>query len=116
MKDFSNYKLTDNVTVGQLQSWMADKSDSSKGHIIELIEHRFENRYLKHVKSIDSGFLMMAVSCLLIETILENPPVLTPSRHTYLNVKMNGERGLTLPVFPNNKHSPQIKYLRVMPF
>lgn len=69
MKELSDYKLTDGVTVGQLQSWITNKSDSSKESIVKLIEHRFENRYLKHVKSIDSGFLMMAVSCFLIETI-----------------------------------------------
>ena len=71
MTDFENYKLTGSVTVGQLQSWIADKSDSSKNHIIDLIEHRFENRYLKHmkVKEVDSGFLIMAVCCFVIETL-----------------------------------------------
>lgn len=63
MKEISKYKLTDNVTVGQLLTWMDEKSDRSKAEIIKLIGHRFGNRYMKHVKSIDSGFLIMAVSC-----------------------------------------------------
>lgn len=69
MKEFSNYKLTRTVTVGQLQSWIANKSDTSKKHITELIEYRFEKRYLKHIKRVDSGFLIMAVSCFVIETL-----------------------------------------------
>jgi len=69
MKELAEYKLTNNVTVGQLQTWMDEKSDHSKIEIIKLMEHRFENRYLKHVKSIDSGFLIMAVSCFVIETL-----------------------------------------------
>lgn len=69
MKGINNYKLTDNVTVGQLQTWMAEKSDHSKTQITKLIGHRFENRYLKHLKSVDSGFLIMAVSCFVIETL-----------------------------------------------
>ena len=31
---------------------------------------------------------------------VENPRLLTPVRHTDLNVKMNGRRGAALPVFP----------------
>lgn len=69
MKEIIKYKLTNNVTVGQLLSWMDEKSDHSKKEIIKLIGHRFENRYLKHVKSVDSGFLIMAVSCFVIETL-----------------------------------------------
>lgn len=71
MTDFNNYKLTANVTVGQLKSWIDDKSDDSKNHIIDLIKHRFENRYLKHmkVKEVDSGFLIIAVCCFVIETL-----------------------------------------------
>lgn len=69
MKEISKYKLTDNVTVGQLLTWMDEKSDRSKAEIIKLIGHRFGNRYMKHVKSIDSGFLIMAVSCFVIETL-----------------------------------------------
>lgn len=69
MKEISEYKLTNNVTVGQLFLWMDEKSEDSKEQIINLIEHRLENRYLKHVKSVNSGFLIMAVSCFVIETL-----------------------------------------------
>ncbi len=69
MKEINKYKLTGSVTVGQLLSWMGEKSESSKMEIIKLIEHRFKNRYLKHIKSVDSGFLIMAVSCFVIETL-----------------------------------------------
>lgn len=67
--DISKYKLTNTITVGQLRTWMDRKSDHSKTEIVKLIGHRFENRYLKHVKSIDSGFLIMAVCCFVIETL-----------------------------------------------
>jgi hypothetical protein len=69
MKEIDKYKLTSNVTVGQLLSWMAEKSDHSKSEIVKLIRHRFENRYLKHIDSVDSGFLIIAVSCFVIETL-----------------------------------------------
>lgn len=69
MKNIDDYLLTETVTVGDLKKWMKDKDDSSKNKIINLIHHRFLNRYVKHVKSNDSGFLIMAVSCLMIETL-----------------------------------------------
>lgn len=69
MKEISEYKLTRDVTVGQLQTWMDEKTDHSKTEIVKLIRHRFENRYLKHIKCVDSGFLIMAVSCFVIETL-----------------------------------------------
>lgn len=69
MKNLNDYKLTDKVTVGQVLTWLNEKSDDSKRCIVKLISHRFENRYLKHVKSTDSGFLIMAVSCLVIEAL-----------------------------------------------
>lgn len=69
MKKLNDYKLTDEITVGQLLMWMSEKSHESKTNIVELISHRFENRYLKHIKPSDSGFLIMAVSCLVIEAL-----------------------------------------------
>lgn len=69
MKDINDYLLTSKVTVGQLKRWMQTKDDNSKMKIIELIHHRFYNRYIKHVQNIDSGFPKMATSCLMIETI-----------------------------------------------
>jgi len=69
MKDINDFLLTSNVTVGQTRKWMTNKDDDAKSKLIELVRHRFYNRYLKHIECIDSGFLMMAVSCLMIETI-----------------------------------------------
>lgn len=71
MQHIENYKLTGAVTVGELQFWMEDKSDESKIQIVNLIEHRFSNRYLKHIEplAVDSGFLIMAVCCFVIETL-----------------------------------------------
>ncbi len=70
MKDINDYELIRGVTVGQLLTWINEKSEESKGHIIKLIRHRFENRYLKHLKPpVNSGFLIMAVSCFVIETL-----------------------------------------------
>lgn len=69
MKNINDYLLTEKVTVGQARKWMKDKDDNAKSKLIELIYHRFYNRYVKHIKHIDSGFLMMAVSCLMIETL-----------------------------------------------
>lgn len=69
MKNTNDFLLTKDVTVGDLKQWMSDKDESSKGKIIKLIQHRFTNRYVKHAKLINSGYLKMAVSCLMIETL-----------------------------------------------
>lgn len=69
MKNIDDFLLTNDVTVGDYKKWAKDKDDESKTKIIRLIHHRFYNRYVKHLKIIDSGFLKMAVSCLMIETI-----------------------------------------------
>jgi len=69
MKNIDDFLLTNDVKVGELKKWLHDKDDASKEKIIKLIYHRFTNRYVKHLKKIDSGFLKMAVSCLMIETI-----------------------------------------------
>ncbi|SKC97569.1 hypothetical protein SAMN05660461_0949 [Chitinophaga ginsengisegetis] len=69
MKDINDYKLTDTVTVGEVRYWLANRDDTAKKKIIMLIDHRFTNRYIKHLSTIDSGFLMMAISCLTIETL-----------------------------------------------
>ena len=69
MKNINDYLLTTNVKVGDLRKWMKEKNDYSKNKIIDLIYHRFYNRYVKHLRTIDSGFLKMAVSCLMIETL-----------------------------------------------
>lgn len=69
MKNVNDFLLTKTVTVGQLRTWIATKDAVSKDSIIQLIEHRFKNRYLKHLHTIDSGFLKMAICCLMIETL-----------------------------------------------
>lgn len=69
MKDISEYLLTGETTVGELLEWISKKDDVSKEKIIEFIDHRFTNRYLKHLVKINSGFLKMAVCCLTIETL-----------------------------------------------
>jgi hypothetical protein len=69
MKATDDFLLTRTVTVGQLKTWMAAKDSEAKNKIIELIRHRFTNRYLKHLHTIDSGFLKMGIACLTIETL-----------------------------------------------
>ena len=69
MKNINDFLLTENVTVGQARQWMRDKDDNAKPNLIKLIHHRFYNRYVKHLSTINSGFLKMAVSCLMIETM-----------------------------------------------
>jgi len=68
-KNIDTYLLTGDITVGQARAWMKRKDIYAKSNLIKLIHHRFHNRYVKHVKKIDSGFLKMAVSCLMIETL-----------------------------------------------
>lgn len=69
MKNTNDFLLTEIVTVGQAKQWMRNKDDYAKANLIKLIHHRFYNRYVKHLKTIDSGFLKMAISCLMIETM-----------------------------------------------
>jgi hypothetical protein len=68
MTNPEEFLLTKTVTVGNVKNWMALKDADSKEKIINLINHRFRNRYINHVKEIKSGFLKMAISCLMIET------------------------------------------------
>ena len=68
-KNIDDFLLTETVTVGQARKWMKAKDDSAKVNLINLIHHRFNNRYVKHLHQIDSGFLKMAISCLMIETL-----------------------------------------------
>ena len=57
MKNIDDFLLTKDVTVGQTRQWINNKDDNSKIKLINLIHHRFYNRYVKHLKNIDSGFL-----------------------------------------------------------
>ncbi|QEH39413.1 hypothetical protein [Chitinophaga sp. XS-30] len=68
-KNIEDFLLTGTVTVGQARKWIKVKDEAAKSDLIKLIYHRFSNRYVKHLHHIDSGFLKMAVSCLMIETL-----------------------------------------------
>lgn len=68
-RNIDDFLLTEKVTVGQARQWMKLNDEKAKGHLIDLIHHRLYNRYVKHLKDIDSGFLKMAISCLMLETL-----------------------------------------------
>lgn len=71
MKNIDDFKLTRNITVKEAREWIASKDESSKSKLISLIDHRFTNRYLKHLDPAinDSGFFKMAICSLMIETM-----------------------------------------------
>lgn len=69
MINVNDFLLTGKVTVKQTRHWIKTKDENAKEKLIELVYHRFYNRYVKHLKAIDSGFLKMAISCLMIETL-----------------------------------------------
>jgi len=69
MKNVNEFLLTEKITVGETLGWIKQKDAHSKIKLIELIHHRFYNRYIKHLNLIDSGFLKMAISCLTIEAL-----------------------------------------------
>lgn len=71
MKNIDDFKLTGDITVKEAREWIASKDESSKSNLIRLIDHRFTNRYLKHLDPTinDSGFFKMAICCLMIETM-----------------------------------------------
>ena len=61
------------VTEPEVWSWAADiehgRETAKKPLIEKFIRHRLEHRYIEPLKGAKSGFLIMAVSCLLIETL-----------------------------------------------
>jgi hypothetical protein len=61
------------VTEPEVWSWAADiehgRETGKKPLIEKFIRHRLEHRYIEPLKGAKSGFLIMAVSCLLIETL-----------------------------------------------
>ena len=63
MRDSNAFQLTKNITVGDFKNWMILRDSDSKERIMKLTDHRFQNRYIKHVKEIESGFLKMAIAC-----------------------------------------------------
>ena len=56
MKNTDDFLLTQTITVGQIRQWIADKDDPAKEALADFIYHRFYNRYIKHMKSMDSGY------------------------------------------------------------
>lgn len=69
MADHLNFPLTSDITVGQLTEWMTVKSEDAKIKLIDFIRHCIENRFLKHVRGSDSGYLIMSIGCFAIETL-----------------------------------------------
>ena len=61
------------ITVREVRELLSQKDDCSKQRLIVLIDHRLRGRYLHPIENLPaskkSGFLMMAVACLLIETL-----------------------------------------------
>jgi len=77
------------------------------------------NNYKYHFNEIAETILIGIISNYIIIAAficpgLENPRVLTPCRHADLNVKMNGEWGSVLPVFPIIKHLLLSNYLATL--
>lgn len=69
MKNVNDFLLSETITVGKAREWMASKNERAKKNLVNLIHRRFSERYLDHLTIVKSGFLKMAVSCLMIETI-----------------------------------------------
>lgn len=69
MKKRSEYKLTHRITVSQVEKWLETGDDDAKNRLTNFIKHRLHERYVKHVLEVPSGFLKMAICCLLIETL-----------------------------------------------
>jgi hypothetical protein len=59
MKDIDSFELTQTVTVGKAKEWIRLKDEDSKEKLVGLIDYRFQNRYIKHIKPADSGFLRL---------------------------------------------------------
>lgn len=68
MRNIDDFKLTSTVTVGDMSSWVESRDPDSKNKIIDFVNHIFNHRFIEQLDKIDSGFLIMAVSCLTIET------------------------------------------------
>lgn len=64
-----NFLLARGITVGHASEWIKQRDKKAKEGLIRLIKNRFQDRYISHIKKIDSGFLKMAISCLTIEAL-----------------------------------------------
>lgn len=56
IKNINDYQLTRKVKVGQLRKWMTAKDAEAKKQIIDLVYHRFDERYIKHILNARAGF------------------------------------------------------------
>ncbi len=55
------------ITVRQLKDWIAAED---RDHIAEFLRHRFVERYFDPLQGTNrNGFLLMAISCLVVETL-----------------------------------------------
>lgn len=66
------------VTVGDIQLRLQQNDEAAKNYMVDFIYHRLNHRYIEPLKNIPnkpidykSGFLIMAVSCLLIEALYQ---------------------------------------------
>jgi hypothetical protein len=61
------------LTVGQVRKLLLQKDKTSRRLLADFVLHRLQDRYITPLEKIprefQSGFLMMAASCLMIETI-----------------------------------------------
>ncbi len=66
-------KYPKKVSIVDVRKWINTKDDNSKKELIQLLNHRFSQRYLIPLNDITiglkSGFLIIAISCLMIEAL-----------------------------------------------
>jgi hypothetical protein len=71
--DFVLSRHPHQVTVGEIRSWIKQDDENGKKLIIDFIYHRLDGRFIQPMLHIPpkyrSGFLMMALASLLIETM-----------------------------------------------
>jgi len=69
-KNYNEFKLSKNVTVGAVEEWITKFDEESKTKLIGFIRSRFEERYISGISSLKGfGFLKMSVACYMIETL-----------------------------------------------
>ncbi len=69
-KNYKEFKLSTNVTVGEVEEWIAEFDEESKNKLVDFIRSRFEERYILGVCGLSNfGFLKVSVACYMIETL-----------------------------------------------
>jgi hypothetical protein len=69
-KKYTEFELSKNVTVGEIEMWIAKFDRESKDKLVDFIQSRFDERYLFGISKLkDFGFLKMSVGCYMIETL-----------------------------------------------